>query len=210
MMKCVQSWPEPIVRVQSLAQSGMTKIPEHYIKPPSKRPSNVDNTTVNIPVIDMQALTGDDQGLRETTLQLVSSACREWGFFQVVNHGVSHELMKRARETWREFFEQPLEVKQEYSNDPSTYEGYGSRLGVEKGAILDWSDYYFLHYLPPALRKPHKWPALPSSCRYTIVFLSAVFSLFDRYVLLLLYLPLTHSLVFFILLFLCFIENVLI
>lgn len=169
-MKCLQSWPEPIVRVQSLAESGIKTIPELYIKPPSKRPSNLthEDATVNIPVIDLQALAGDDQEMRQTTLRMVSNACREWGFFQVVNHGVSHELMKQARETWREFFELPLEVKQEYSNDPSTYEGYGSRLGVEKGAILDWSDYFFLHYMPPALRKPTKWPALPYSCRNLI------------------------------------------
>ncbi|KAM1094937.1 hypothetical protein ACFX2B_009747 [Malus domestica] len=172
-MSCLQSWPEPIVRVQSLAESGITAIPELYIKPPSKRPSppNTNNhrdADLNIPVIDLQDLLSDKRSLRESTMRSISSACREWGFFQVVNHGVSHELMKRARDTWREFFGQPLEVKQGYSNKPNTYEGYGSRLGVEKGAILDWSDYYFLHYMPPQLRNHHKWPALPSSCRRLI------------------------------------------
>ncbi|KAB2630525.1 protein SRG1-like [Pyrus ussuriensis x Pyrus communis] len=172
-MSCLQSWPEPIVRVQSLAESGIIAIPELYIKPPSKRPSppNTNNhrdADLNIPVIDLQDLLSDKRSLRESTMRSISSACREWGFFQVVNHGVSHELMKRARDTWREFFGQPLEVKQEYSNKPNTYEGYGSRLGVEKGAILDWSDYYFLHYMPPQLRNHHKWPALPSSCRRLI------------------------------------------
>ncbi|KAM2468195.1 hypothetical protein FF1_009893 [Malus domestica] len=139
-MSCFQSWPEPIVRVQSLAESGITAIPELYIQPPSKRPSPPNtndhrDADVNIPV---------------------------------VTHGVNHELMKQARETWREFFGQPLEVKQEYSNKPSTYEGYGSRLGVEKGAILDWSDYYFLQCMPLQLRNHKKWPALPSSCRRLI------------------------------------------
>lgn len=170
-MNCLQSWPEPIVRVQSLAESGITAIPDLYIKPPAKRPSllpancNQAEVEVNIPVIDLQNLLNQEESLRETTLRSISSACREWGFFQVVNHGVSEELMKRARDTWREFFGLPLDVKQEYSNKPSTYEGYGSRLGVEKGAILDWSDYYFLHYMPASLRNHSKWPALPSSCR---------------------------------------------
>ncbi|MCI13206.1 leucoanthocyanidin dioxygenase-like, partial [Trifolium medium] len=71
--------------------------------------------------------------------------------------------MKSAKEVWREFFDLPLEVKEELANSPSTYEGYGSRLGVKKGAILDWSDYFFLHYMPPSLRNQAKWPALPSS-----------------------------------------------
>lgn len=169
MMNCLQSWPEPVVRVQSLAASGIRAIPERYIKPPSHRPLSKDNFSppqeVNIPVIDFQNVFSDDQRLRDEALRDIYSACREWGFFQVVNHGVSHELMKRTSEVWREFFNLPLEVKQEYANTPATYEGYGSRLGVEKEAILDWSDYFFLNYMPASLRNQNKWPATPASCR---------------------------------------------
>lgn len=180
-MNCLLSWPEPVVRVQALSESGISAIPARYIKPPSDRPSwnntaaatkNFEATRINIPIINLQNLFSDDQSLCEETLGLISHACREWGFFQVVNHGVSHELMRRAREVWREFFLLPIEAKQEYANSPSTYEGYGSRLGVEKGAILDWSDYFFLHYMPQSLRKESKWPALPPSCRYVCLFVS--------------------------------------
>lgn len=181
------------MRVQSLAESGINSIPKRYIKPPSQRPSSPSSThkkmviinpssqnghhheddddhhqhqdDINIPVIDLQELFSPEEGRRKAALALLSEACRDWGFFQVVNHGVSHKLMKQARETWRDFFGLPLEVKQEYSNSPTTYEGYGSRLGVEKGAILDWSDYFFLHFMPPELRNPEKWPSLPPSCR---------------------------------------------
>ncbi|KAG6640215.1 jasmonate-induced oxygenase 2-like [Carya illinoinensis] len=176
-MNCSLNWPEPVVRVQSLSESGICSIPECFIKPLSDRPSrntvtttttNISETHVNIPVIDLQNLFSNDQRLCDETLRLVSDACREWGFFQIENHGVSHELMKSARETWRQFFGLPLDLKQEYSNSPSTYEGYGSRLGVEKGAILDWSDYFFLHYMPLSLRNEVKWPAVPPSCRKVI------------------------------------------
>ncbi|MBA0677517.1 hypothetical protein Goari_018921 [Gossypium aridum] len=165
MMNCLQSWPEPVVRVQSLSESGIRAIPDRYIKPPSDRPGFENQEHVDIPVVDLKNLFSHDHTLHEETLKLISSACKEWGFFQAVNHGISHELMKCTREVWREFFNLPLEVKQEYANAPTTYEGYGSRLGVQKGAILDWSDYFFLHYLPVYLRNPSKWPSLPSSCR---------------------------------------------
>uniref|UniRef100_A0A5B6ZRS8 Fe2OG dioxygenase domain-containing protein n=1 Tax=Davidia involucrata TaxID=16924 RepID=A0A5B6ZRS8_DAVIN len=169
MMNCLQTWPEPIVRVQSLSDSGIHAIPERYIKRPSERASLVLHSPaseeVNIPVIDLQNLLSNDASLRQTTLSLISDACREWGFFQVVNHGVSHHLMKRMRQVWHDFFHLPLEAKQVHANSPSTYEGYGSRLGVEKGARLDWSDYYFLHYLPESLRDQNKWPSLPTDCR---------------------------------------------
>ncbi|KAI8016188.1 putative 2-oxoglutarate-dependent dioxygenase [Camellia lanceoleosa] len=167
-MNCLQSWPEPIVRVQSLSDSGMTVIPDRYIKRLSEPSSPVESppeTEVNIPVIDLSNIFSSDDSLRDETLSLISSACREWGFFQVVNHGVSHELMSRTREVWREFFHLPVEEKIAYANSPATYEGYGSRLGVEKGMKLDWSDYFFLHFLPKSLRDQKKWPMFPPSCR---------------------------------------------
>jgi len=170
-MNKLQDWPEPIVRVQSLSDSGIPLIPERYVKPLLQRPS-VNPTTsndVNIPVIDLARLYGDDHALRATILDQISIACREWGFFQVINHGVSPQLMDRAREVWRQFFHSPMEVKQAYANTPKTYEGYGSRLGVEKGAILDWSDYYFLHYLPLPLKDYNKWPAITADCRCVCV-----------------------------------------
>lgn len=163
-----QDWPEPIVRVQSLSETCFDSIPDRYIKPPSDRPScssSASSELSNIPIIDLRSLYGPDPEARANTLAQISEACRDWGFFQVVNHGVEPELMDKARETWRQFFHLPMEIKQQYGNSPKTYEGYGSRLGVEKGAILDWSDYYFLHYLPLTLKDYNKWPALPPSCR---------------------------------------------
>lgn len=167
MMNCLQSWPEPIVRVQSLSDSGIHVLPDRYIRHPSDRPSFTPiSTHANIPVIDLHSLlAARDARLRQATLDRISGACREWGFFQVVNHGVRPELMKSIRQLWRDFFHLPLEAKQVYANSPATYEGYGSRLGVEKGAKLDWSDYFFLNYLPESARDENKWPTTPESCR---------------------------------------------
>lgn len=166
-MNCLQSWPEPIVRVQSLSDSGIHVLPDRYIRHPSDRPSFTPiSTQANIPVIDLHSLlAARDARLRQATLDRISGACREWGFFQVVNHGVRPELMKSIRQLWRDFFHLPLEAKQVYANSPATYEGYGSRLGVEKGAKLDWSDYFFLNYLPESARDENKWPTTPESCR---------------------------------------------
>ncbi|XP_020107929.1 probable 2-oxoglutarate-dependent dioxygenase At3g111800 isoform X2 [Ananas comosus] len=165
-MDCLQDWPEPVVRVQSISESGAQSIPERYVKPPSERPSDTsvcgDSGGAGIPVIDLSML-----GRCSQTVRAVSDACREWGFFQVVNHGVSAELMRRARAVWKGFFHQPMDVKQRYANSPKTYEGYGSRLGIEKGAILDWGDYYFLHFRPLTLMSHEKWPSLPPSLRAT-------------------------------------------
>ncbi|WJX32452.1 Jasmonate-induced oxygenase 2 [Trifolium repens] len=167
MLKSQKDWPEPIIRVQSLSEGCIDSIPDRYIKPPTDRPfvksSSYDD--INIPIIDLGGLNSDDLDVQNSILKQISDACHDWGFFQIVNHGVSHDLMDKARETWREFFHMPMEMKQQYANSPTTYEGYGSRLGVEKGAILDWSDYYFMHYLPSSVRDYNKWPSSPPSCR---------------------------------------------
>ncbi|XXG81210.1 hypothetical protein AAC387_Pa09g1904 [Persea americana] len=166
VMDFPQEWPEPVVPVQSLSESGTAVIPDRYIKPPSQRPSLSSDTGCgeNIPLVDLGMM---EEGVEECeeVMQRISKACREWGFFQVVNHGVSPELLREAREAWRGFFHLPIEMKKAHANSPKTYEGYGSRLGVEKGAILDWGDYYFLHLLPKSLKNRNKWPALPSNCR---------------------------------------------
>ncbi|KFK36717.1 hypothetical protein AALP_AA4G160400 [Arabis alpina] len=162
----VACWPEPIVSVQALSQTGMSTVPNRYVKPLHQRPViNADQTEadIEIPVVDMSDVWGKQEELKR-----VRSACEEWGFFQVVNHGVSHELMERMRGAWREFFELPLEEKRKYANSPDTYEGYGSRLGVVKDAILDWSDYFFLNHSPSSVKNPSKWPSQPPKIRELI------------------------------------------
>ena len=71
-------------------------------------------------------------------MEEISNAYRDQGYFQLINHGVYPELLMARREVSREFFDLPLEEKQKHKNDPLTYVGYGSRIGVQKGAILDW------------------------------------------------------------------------
>ncbi|RZR83140.1 hypothetical protein BHM03_00009696 [Ensete ventricosum] len=128
-MEMAEDWPEPIVRVQTLADDGA--VPERYIKPPSERPDLNPVTalaTGSLPVVDLAGLSGGAEE-RLATMLAVSGACRDWGFFQVVNHGVSPELMEGMREVWRSFFQLPMAEKQAYANSPKTFEGYGSRLG---------------------------------------------------------------------------------
>ncbi|XP_074578311.1 jasmonate-induced oxygenase 1-like [Curcuma longa] len=151
-------WPEPIVRVQALSESGLAAVPASYIRPQAELPSlstGVDAAAASIPVVDL--------GAGGAAVAEVAEACREWGFFQVINHGVDPGLVERAVEVWREFFRLPLEAKQAYANSPATYEGYGSRLGVDKGAILDWGDYFFLYLLPEKFKNQEKWPVLPTN-----------------------------------------------
>lgn len=159
-------WPEPIQSVQHLLKSGIECLPARYIRPDDQKPPKAHQLVKeDIPIIDLSGLFDER---RKKTMEEISDACREWGFFQVINHGVCPELLMAGRGVSREFFRLPLEEKQKHANDPRTYVGYGSRLGVQKGEILDWGDYYFHHFLPLSIREEHRWPSKPEEYRTTM------------------------------------------
>ena len=69
-----------------------------------KKPTATDDRVVrSVPVIDLQSASAVEQ---------VASACRDWGFFQVVNHGVPEELIERTWEQTGAFFALPVEEKE--------------------------------------------------------------------------------------------------
>ena len=79
----------------------------------------------SIPVIDISALvsgTGD----REEAAARIENACRDWGFFQIIGHGVDERLQDRLEDASRQFFAQDLETKLEIrmSRGGNTWRGY--------------------------------------------------------------------------------------
>ncbi|KAE8713436.1 1-aminocyclopropane-1-carboxylate oxidase 5 [Hibiscus syriacus] len=54
-----------------------------------------------VPVIDFSKLKGDE---RAKTLAQIANACQEWGFFQLVNHGIPVELLERLKKVSSEFY----------------------------------------------------------------------------------------------------------
>ncbi len=67
---------------------------------------------MDIPVIDIGALLSDAGDHREVAVR-IGQACRDCGFFYIVNHGVDEHLQRRLEEASRQFFAQDLETKLE-------------------------------------------------------------------------------------------------
>ncbi len=66
----------------------------------------------SVPVIDIAAITKNASGEEaQRAVHQIAKACREWGFFQVVNHGVSDALIEKVWQQARTFFERPSSVK---------------------------------------------------------------------------------------------------
>src|SRR5262244_3221341 len=68
----------------------------------------------NIPVIDIGALVSGTEGRYQVAAD-IGQACREYGFFYVVEHGVSEHLQRRLEELIRNFFAQDIEAKLQVS-----------------------------------------------------------------------------------------------
>lgn len=70
-----------------------------------------DHVAGSVPVIDIAALRGAGARAGEVSQQ-IAAACREWGFFQVVNHGVPERLIDTLWDQARRFFAQPVVDKE--------------------------------------------------------------------------------------------------
>ncbi|KAL3376964.1 hypothetical protein AABB24_003406 [Solanum stoloniferum] len=156
-----------VPNVQELAKQQLAGVPPRYIRINDDE-NQLYNSSVILPhqlapVIDMKKLLeikNDD-----TELNRFHLACKEWGFFQLVNHGVSSSLMEKVKTEIRAFFDLPMEEKKKFEQEDGDVEGYGQAFVVSEEQKLDWSDILYMITLPTHLRKPHLFPKLPTSLR---------------------------------------------
>lgn len=66
-----------------------------------------------LPLIDLKQLEVGDWE-REACKKLIAQASREWGFFQVVNHGIPTEVLDIMRAEQVKLFKKPFEEKKTY------------------------------------------------------------------------------------------------
>ncbi|MBD2302697.1 isopenicillin N synthase family oxygenase [Nostoc sp. FACHB-190] len=67
-------------------------------------------TQYQIPIIDISALVTESSD-RHLTATKIGQACREYGFFYIIGHGVDIDLQQRLEDCSREFFAQDLATK---------------------------------------------------------------------------------------------------
>ncbi|CAI0379277.1 unnamed protein product [Linum tenue] len=149
--------------VQELIKTQIDSVPSRYL-----RPDLVDHpiSVADVPVVDLGKLI--DEATMDSELAVLHSACKDWGFFQLVNHGVSSTLVENMKTQVQEFFYLPMEEKQKLWQLPGEMEGFGQAFVVSEEQKLDWADVFFLVTQPPHLRKPHLLPKLPLPFRDTL------------------------------------------
>ncbi|KAJ0769575.1 putative (S)-norcoclaurine synthase [Helianthus annuus] len=157
----------PVDNVQALASKDLKDVPVRYIRPEIESEEVLADESLQIPVIDISRLAAAGQLGYDDELAKLHAACRDWGFFQLVNHGIS-EAIDAMKKVTEEFFKLPLEEKMKYAQLPNTIEGYGQAFVLSEEQKLDWGDMLFLLPLPVSLRNLRFWPQNPNSFRETL------------------------------------------
>ncbi|KAI4323081.1 hypothetical protein L6164_022717 [Bauhinia variegata] len=146
--------------VQELAKEKTHAIPTRYIRPDHEDSiiSEADRLS-EIPVIDMQNLVSEES--RSSELAKLHLACKEWGFFQLVNHGVSSSLVEKVKLETQNFFNLPMSEKKKFWQTPEDLEGFGQVFVVREDQKLNWGDLFLMTTQPIHFRKKHLFPSLP-------------------------------------------------
>uniref|UniRef100_J3MVB5 Fe2OG dioxygenase domain-containing protein n=1 Tax=Oryza brachyantha TaxID=4533 RepID=J3MVB5_ORYBR len=151
--------------VRHLCDSGITRLPGNYVLPASDRPAPVAavGSVVKLPVVDLSRLRIPSE--RAAVLRTLDAACREYGFFQVVNHGVGDEVVGGMLDVARRFFELPQAERERYmSPDVRAPVRYGTSFNQVKDAVLCWRDFLKLACMPLSTVSQY-WPTSPADLR---------------------------------------------
>ncbi|XP_027156171.1 protein SRG1-like [Coffea eugenioides] len=156
--------------VQELAKENPSSVPTRYIRPDKDQYPTISNggSFHQIPVVDMQSLFSSAEKVSDLELQKLHSACKEWGFFQLINHEVSSSLVEKLKSEVQDFFNLPMAEKNKYGQEPGDVEGYGQAFVKSEEQKLDWADMLYMITQPEDLRKPHLFPKLPLPLRESL------------------------------------------
>ncbi|XP_060182173.1 1-aminocyclopropane-1-carboxylate oxidase 5-like [Lycium barbarum] len=94
-----------------------------------------------IPVIDFSKLDGEE---RAHTLSQISKGCEEWGFFQLVNHGIPVELLERVKKVAAECFKVEREEAFKNSKPVKLLNELVETKKNGKVENVDWEDVFLL------------------------------------------------------------------
>lgn len=126
------------------------------------------SSSSGIPIIDFSKLSKGDFDEVLSELVQLSTACEEWGFFQVINHGIDLSLLEKIEKVTKEFFMLPLAEKQKYPMAPGTVQGYGQAFVFSEDQKLDWCNMFALGVEPQVIRNPKLWPTKPAKFGETV------------------------------------------
>nr|GEU82342.1 non-heme dioxygenase N-terminal domain-containing protein [Tanacetum cinerariifolium] len=145
------------------AAGKLVDIPNIFIRPTDELAEDLEltRTSLLVPTIDLTGI----GSRRENIVEEVKHASENWGFFQVVNHGVPMKVLQDMLNGVREFNEQDVEIKKEYySRDPERMVKFNSNYDLYMSRAANWRDTLIIDLLNTYHLDPQH---LPSVCSFS-------------------------------------------
>ncbi|XP_006856246.2 probable 2-oxoglutarate-dependent dioxygenase At5g05600 [Amborella trichopoda] len=125
-----------------------------FIQAPEHRPSAISHQFAEgVPIIDLSPLLSPDSkksnllsiefidpATLSTLVDKIKHGCKDWGFFQVINHGVPIELRRAVEEVSIKFFGFPLPEKRKVRRDEENTMGYYDEENTKN--VRDWKEVF--------------------------------------------------------------------
>ncbi|XP_024971847.1 1-aminocyclopropane-1-carboxylate oxidase-like [Cynara cardunculus var. scolymus] len=92
------------------------------------------------PVVNMEKLNGEE---RSATMKLINDACENWGFFEIVNHGISTELLDTVEKMTKGHYKKCMEERFKEMVASKGLEAVQNEIDD-----LDWESTFHLRHLP--------------------------------------------------------------
>lgn len=146
--------------VKGLVESNcMRSIPSKYMFLKNPDEDSILHETGNIPTIDFSQLISANSSERSKAIQQLGEACRDWGFFMLINHGVPETLRDELLRASQSFFDLTEEEKREYAGRNKLFDPIrcGTSFNVTVDKTLFWRDYLKCH-VHPQFNAPSKPP----------------------------------------------------
>lgn len=153
-----------VIRVQNVASLSKDDIPPEFVRSETEQPgiTTVRGVNLEVPTIDLS------NPNEEELVAQIGEASKEWGMYQVVNHGIPSEVISKLQAVGKAFFELPQAEKELVSKLPGSVEGYGTLLQKEIEGKKGWVDHLFHKVWPPSAINRRFWPNNPPSYRFTL------------------------------------------
>ncbi|KAI5680112.1 hypothetical protein M9H77_01339 [Catharanthus roseus] len=165
----VASFEQTKSGVKGLVDSGVVKIPRFFIQ--KSQSTDVKNDAgglkLQIPMVDLQGIEENGGSRRNEVVDEIRRASENWGFFQLVNHGVPISVIDGLLEGTRRFHEQSKEDKMElYSADGRQNVRFYTINGTFKeNQVANWRDALGISFPDDSI----DFEAIPQVCRNEVV-----------------------------------------
>ncbi|KAH7656001.1 Iron/ascorbate family oxidoreductases protein [Dioscorea alata] len=128
----LKEFDETKAGVKGLVDSGITSIPSIFHHPNLHITSTTSH--LSIPTIDFSLP-------RPIAVDLIRSVSINWGFFQVINHGIPLSTIQTTISTFRSFNELPADVRcKHYKRGMEGGFSYSSNVDLYKSVAASWRD----------------------------------------------------------------------